>query len=196
MLEPFSVVKEAGFSSQGEGDELPPGWSPELIASLDWLRLAELARAIASNAGCELGGSRVFEDGSVLFAMFEEPKSAQPRRVLVKLLAWNDWCATPQMVETFAQDVRSTRDARGVLIAPGGFTPAASHAAAEHHIEPVDAARLCGTLKSMAEERSDFFHVITTAGDFSAPTCPGMLGAWVAHCQNGMFGRTSGRERE
>ena len=172
MLEPFSALIEAGFSSQGEDGGLPLGWSPELIASLDWLRLAELARAVAANGGCELGGSRVFEDGSVLFAMFEEPQSAQPKRALVKLVAWNEWSATPQMVETFAQEVRTAREARGVLIAPGGFTPAASHAAAEHQIEPVDAARLCGTLKSLPEERSDFFHVITTAGDFSAPTCP------------------------
>lgn len=172
MLEPFSTLNEAGFSTNGEEEELPVGWSPELIASLDWLRIAELARAIASNAGCELGGSRVYENGSVLFAMFEEPRSASPRRALVKLVAWNDWSATPQMVETFAEEVRSARNARGVLIAPGGFTPAASHAAAEHHIEPVDAARLCSTLKSLPEERSDFFHVITTAGEFSTPTCP------------------------
>jgi len=172
MLEPFSALKESGFSSQGEGDELPLGWSPELIASLDWLRLAELARAIAANAGCELGGSRVFEDGSVLFAMFEQPKSAQPKRALVKLVAWNEWGATPQIVESFAEEVRTARNARGVLIAPGGFTPAASHAAAEHQIEPVDAARLCETLRSLPDERSDFFHVITTAGDFRTPTCP------------------------
>ena len=172
MLEPFSVLKEAGFSSAGEGDELPMGWSPELIARLDWLRLAELARAVASHAGCELGGSKIFEDGSVIFAMFEQPKSAQPQRVLVKLVAWNDWSATPQMVKNFAREVQSARDARGVLIAPGGFTAAASHAAAEHQIEPVDAARLCGTLKALPQERSDFFHVITTTGVHTTPTCP------------------------
>lgn len=172
MLEPFSALKEAGFSLEGEGDSLPPGWSPELINQLDWLRLAELARAIAANAGCELGGSRVMEDGSVLFAMFEQPRSAQPKRALVKIVAWNQWSATPQVVENFVSEVQSARNARGVLIAPGGFTPAASHAAAEHQIEPVDAARLCDTLKRLPEERSDFFHGITTAGDFSTPTCP------------------------
>ncbi len=172
MLEPFSALKEAGFSSVGEAEELPLGWSPELIASLDWLRLAELARAVAANAGCELGGSQVFEDGSVLFAMIEQPKSAEPKRALVRLVAWNEWSATPQMVEAFAHDLRSARDARGVMIAPGGFTPAASHAAAEHQIEPVDAARLCNTLKMLPPDRSDFFHVITTAGEFQTPTCP------------------------
>ncbi|MBX7211942.1 MAG: polymer-forming cytoskeletal protein [Verrucomicrobiaceae bacterium] len=172
MLDPYPTLNETGFSATGEEDLPPVGWTPELIASLDWLRLAELARAIAQNAGCELGGSRVFEDGSVVFAMFEEPRSASPRRALVKLTGWNDWSATPQMVEQFADEVRTARNARGVLIAPGGFTPAASHAAAEHHIEPVDAARLCATLKSLPEERSDFFHVLTTTGEHSTPTCP------------------------
>lgn len=183
MLEPFPALKEAGFSLEGEGDELPLGWSPELIARLDWLRLAELARAIAANAGCELGGSRVMEDGAVLFAMFEQPKSAQPRRALVKLVAWNEWSATPTVVENFANEVQSARNARGVLIAPGGFTPAASHAAAEHQIEPVDAARLCNTLKMLPEERSDFFHVITTTGDFSTPSCPVCLKKLSRHEQ-------------
>jgi hypothetical protein len=172
MLEPFATVKEAGVSTEGGPDELPLGWSPELIASLDWLRLAELARAIASNAGCELGGSRVFEDGSLLFAMFEQPKSAQPKRALVKLLAWNEWGATPQIVEAFAGQVRGAKNPRGVLIAPGGFTPAASHAAAEHQIEPVDAARLSDTLKMLPQERSDFFYSLTVTGEFSTPTCP------------------------
>jgi Polymer-forming cytoskeletal/Restriction endonuclease len=172
MLERLPVMKEAGFSFHGEDVASPVGWSPELITSLDWLRLAELARAIAANAGCELGGSRVFEDGSVLFAMFEEPKSAHPRRALVKVVAWDEWSATPPMVESFVREVQTARNARGVLIAPGGFTPAALHAAAEHQIEPVDAARLCSALASIEEERSDFFYLITTAGDFSTPTCP------------------------
>lgn len=186
MLEPFTTINEHGFSAPGEEAVPPLGWSPELIVSLDWLRIAELARAIASNAGCELGGSRVFEDGSVLFAMFEEPKSAKPRRALVKLVAWNDWSATPRMVEIFAEEVRTARNARGVLIAPGGFTPAASHAAAEHHIEPVDASRLCTTLKSLPAERSDFFHVLTTSGDYSTPTCPVCLKKMTQEQESGL----------
>lgn len=175
MLEPFVALKEAGFSIR-EGDERASwGWSAELIASLDWLRLAELARAVAANAGCELGGSRVFEDGSVLFAIFEQPKSAKPRRSLVKLAAWNEWGATPQSVEAFAREVATARNARGIFIAPGGFTAAARHAASEHHIEAVDAAQMAGTLRALPVDQADFFHAITTAGDCSTPSCPSCL---------------------
>lgn len=172
MLEPFLSLREAGFSRAGEAGVLSGAWTPELIASLDWLRLAELARAVASTAGCGLGGSRVFEDGSVIFAMFEAPKSSHPRRALVKIAGWHEWGGTQRTVEYFAREVQTARDARGILIAPGGFTAGARHAASEHHIELVDAARLCATLNSLPEDHSDFFHVITTVGDYSAPSCP------------------------
>ncbi len=162
---------------------MPEGWTAELIAGLDWLRLAELARAVASNAGCELGGSRVFEDGSVLFAMFEQPRSVNPQRALVRLVSWNEWSATPHIVESFAREVQTARDARGVLIAPGGFTNAALHTATEHGIEAVDAMRLATTLRSLPDEQSDFFHVITTAGDSSSPSCPVCLRKMTRHQQ-------------
>lgn len=185
MLEPFLRLREAGFSRHGEGAVASGAWTAELITSLDWLRLAELARAVASHAGCELGGSRVFDDGSVIFAMFEQPKSAWPRRALVKIVAWNEWGATPRTVEHFAREVRTARNARGILIAPGGFSSSARSAASEHQIEPVDAARLAATLNSLSEEHSDFFHAITTAGDFSAPSCPMCLKRMTRRQQDG-----------
>ena len=70
MLDPFGTLSEAGFSQQG--DLITAGedhWTPELIASLDWLRVAELVRAIAAHSGCELARSVVLQDGSVAFAM-------------------------------------------------------------------------------------------------------------------------------
>ncbi len=65
MLDPFVTLQEAGFSKkpQGGADRLD-GWSPELIASLDWARMSELARAMVAEAGCELVGSRVLPDGA------------------------------------------------------------------------------------------------------------------------------------
>lgn len=181
MLEPYAALSAPDFSLGGDDEGMPFGWSAELIASLDWLRLAELARAIASNAGCELGGSRVFEDGSVIFAMVEQPQSPKPRKALVKIVSWNEWSATPQTVEAFVRELRTARNARGIFVAPGGFTNAALHAASEHGIETVDAARLAATLKSLPAEQSDFFHVITTAGDFAAPSCPVCLGKLTRH---------------
>ena len=175
MLDPFSKLAEAGFSQQGElitsGPELEH-WTPELIASLDWMRMAELVRAIAAHGGCELARSMVLEDGSVMFAMIEQPLTAHPQRALVKIAGWNEWGATPETVMRFAREVRTAQKARGVLIAPGGFTPAAMLAAQEHRIEAVDAAALHQVLLSLPAERSDFFFTIATAGDCTTPTCP------------------------
>ena len=155
MLEPFLTLQEAGFSQKrGKGTPDRHYWSPELVASLDWLRVAELARAIAARAGCELAGSRVGMNGSVLFAMLEEPRSPSPQRALVKLVAWNEWGAMPEHVEAFAAELRTAKDARGILIAPGGFTSAAMQRAAELRIEAVDAVSLCQVLTDMPAEQS------------------------------------------
>lgn len=173
MLDPFVTLEEAGFSLRrsGEVDRLG-GWSPELIASLDWARLSELARSIAAEAGCELARSCVMPDGAVLFGMIEEPKSSKPRRAMVKIAPWNEWGATPETVQRFAQEVRTARDTRGVLIAPAGFSPAALRTAQELRIEAVDAAGLEAAVRALPGDKSDFLFVVTTAGDFSTPSCP------------------------
>lgn len=173
MLDPFVTLSEAGFSQQGDlitaGDD---HWTPELIASLDWLRVAELVRAIAAHSGCELARSVVLQDGSVAFAMIEHPATVHPQRALVKIAGWNEWGASPTSVMHFAREVLTANKARGVLIVPGGFTAAAFLAAQEHRIEMVDAAGLHQVLLNLPSERSDFFFTIATAGDCTTPTCP------------------------
>ena len=173
MLDPFVTLHEAGFSQRpvGVADKLG-GWSPELLSGLDWIRLSELARALAAEAGCELAGSRVLPDGSVLFGMLERPNTSSPQRALVKIAAWNEWGATPQTVERFAADVNTARDTRGILIAPDGFSTTAMHKARELRIEAVDAAALNVALNQLPKEKSDFLFVVATAGDWSRPSCP------------------------
>ncbi|MGV3660513.1 MAG: polymer-forming cytoskeletal protein [Prosthecobacter sp.] len=173
MLDPFFTLEEAGFSQKSEsGVDRLGGWTPELIASLDWSRLAELARAIVKESGCELAGSRVMPDGAVFFGMIEEPKTSKPRRAMVKIAPWNEWGATPETVRQFAQEVKTARDTRGVLIAPSGFSPAALRTAQELRIEAVDAVVLNAAVRALPGVRSDFLFVVTAAGDSSTPTCP------------------------
>ncbi|MFC5454574.1 polymer-forming cytoskeletal protein [Prosthecobacter fluviatilis] len=173
MLDPFATLEEAGFSlrSCGGVDRLA-GWSAELISCLDWTRVSDLARAIAAEAGCELAGSRIMPDAAVLFGMIEEPRSAKARRAMVKTAPWNEWGATPETVHRFAQEVRTARDTRGILIAPAGFSPAALSAAQELRIEAVDAVALDAAVRALPGEKSDFLFVVTTAGDFATPSCP------------------------
>jgi hypothetical protein len=148
-------------------------WNPESVASLDWYRLAELLRAIAANAGCQLGPSRVNPDGSVQFAMLGEGEGASAQRSLVRLSAWNQWGATPESVSQFAWEVGRIRErTHGILVAPGGATPAAFARASELGIEIVDVAKLCRTLHSLHPEQANFFHELTLSGDCTSPTCP------------------------
>jgi hypothetical protein len=162
-----------GFSLRGDPEKGVEGWSPELIAGLDWLRLGELLRAIAAQAGCELGPSRVQLDGSVQFAMLEAPKSLHERRALVKLVGWKEWGATPETVQAFVQELGRIREpTRGILVAPDGFSAAAKNRALNLQIEAIDAVQLHASLTRLAPEQADFFYTVTTAGSCKVPTCP------------------------
>jgi hypothetical protein len=162
-----------GFSlREGTGDGVET-WSPELIASLDWLRLGELLRAISVHAGYELGPSRVNLDGSVQFAMQHETPTTNLKRQLVKLTAWNQWGASPETLQQFVNELGRIREpCQGILVAPDGFSPAAKAHARQLGIEAVDAAQIFATLCAMPPEQADFFHTITTAGNSKSPTCP------------------------
>ncbi len=173
MASVLTPYLHTGFSLRAGLEDADTGWSPELIASLDWMRLGELLRAVASHAGCELGPSRVNLDGSVQFAMVQNPKAAQPERSLVKLVGWNQWGATPEAVQTFTQELDRIREhCRGVLVAPDGFSSAALQQAQNLGIETVDAVKLHQIITQLRPEQADFFFTVTTAGMCRVPTCP------------------------
>ncbi|MCA1963029.1 MAG: polymer-forming cytoskeletal protein [Prosthecobacter sp.] len=176
MLDPFRALAELGdsprFGSAAAGMKTEIPCSPDLILRLDWMRLAELVRAISAHAGCELARSIVLEDGSVMFGMIERPNTPHPQRALVKTAPWNEWGATPETVMRFAREVRTAARTRGILVAPAGFTPAAQLAAQQHRIEMVDATALHRVLETLAEERRGLLLAIATAGDYLTPTCP------------------------
>jgi hypothetical protein len=162
----------APLSARTGGLRVSP-WTAELIASLDWLRLSELLRAVAVNAGCQLGPSRVESDGMVQFAMLEQPSSGLPLRNLVRLLSWNGSCATPAVVQAMVTQLSRVREpTRGVIVAVGGASTTARLVAQQHHIELIDAERLAETLRSLQAEKSDFYYSLTTVGEYSRPTCP------------------------
>lgn len=173
MLDPLVTLQEAGFSLKPtRGVDRLGGWSPELVASLDWARLSDLAQALVKESGCELAGSRVLPDGSVFFGMIEQPKTARPQRAMVKIAPWNEWGATPETVRMFAQQVQTAKNTRGVLIAPAGFSPAALRAAQELRIEAVDAVTLAAAFQALPKERGESLFAVHIDGDFSTPSCP------------------------
>jgi hypothetical protein len=146
-------------------------WSGELLTSLDWKRLVEIARAMSSSAGFELSSTRVKPDGLTEFEIFQGA-GIKANRAVVRLVRWNQWMATAECVTEFADDLREACRSRGILIAPGGFTKSAMHTAIQCGVEAVDANILAERLNALPAEHSDYFFDIGTAGDASTPSCP------------------------
>jgi cytoskeletal protein CcmA (bactofilin family) len=171
MADDFSSLPETKVRA-GRRAEGGVALRPELIGALDWLRLADLMRGLVVEVGCELGGSQVGMDGAVVFGMVERPQTGRSQRVVVKLVGWNQWGAGPEEVEAFASEVRGARDARGVLLAPAGFSPAALAVAKQLRVEVVDATLMWAALHRLKEERREFLWQVATSGDPWTPSCP------------------------
>lgn len=163
------------------------GLTPEGIAALDWLRLADLVRGLVVEVGCELGGSQVGMDGSVVFGMVEKPGSDQAQRVVVKLVGWNRWGVGPEEVEHFAEEVRGAREARGILVAPAGFSPTAKMLARQLKIEAVDAVGVWSALQRLQQDRRHFLWQIASGGDAWSPSCPVCLRKLVKQAVQSVF---------
>jgi len=165
----------AGMSIADEStvdpDYVAKKWSPELIISLDWKRLTEIARAMASTAGFELGPTEIQINGRADFAMTARG-GKHVHRAQVRLTGWDQWMASADAMEDFKRRMKATGATHGIFIAPGGFTPAAKNAAVTAGIELVDAQSLAAQLNALPAQHSDFFFDIGTAGDAATPSCP------------------------
>jgi len=173
MLNALDRLKELGL---GESRVVEATLIAERVVALDWARLADLMRGLVVEAGCELAGTQVQPDASVVFGMIEHPGTEWTKRVLVKLVAWNEWGAQAEQVEAFATEVRAARDARGILVAPAGFSPGAREAAGRHRIEMVDGVALTEALGRLPEGKREFLWGVATSGDAWTPSCPMCLG--------------------
>jgi hypothetical protein len=173
MLNALDRLKELGLEEPGRAGAT---LVMDRLGELDWARLADLMRGLVVEAGCELTGTQVQADASVLFGMIEHPGTERKQRVLVKLAAWNDWGAQAEHVERFAAEVRAAREARGILVAPAGFSPGAREAAGRHRIEMVDGEALQEALGRLPAERRAFLWEVASSGDAWRPGCPMCLG--------------------
>lgn len=173
MLNALDRLKELGLDEPRKEEA---ALTAEKIVALDWARLADLVRGLVVEVGCELAGTQVHPDAAVVFGMVEHPGTQWMKRVLVKLTAWNEWGAQPELVERFAMEVRAARDARGILVAPAGFSPGAKEAAARLRIEMVDGVALMEALRRLPTERREFLWNVATLGDAWTPSCPMCLG--------------------
>jgi hypothetical protein len=169
MLNALDRLKELGLDQARLVDST---LSADHLEVLDWTRIVDLMRGLVVEAGCELGGTQVQPDASVLFGMIEHPGTERAQRILVKLAAWNEWGAQTQQVEQFAAEVRNARDVRGLLMAPAGFSPAAREVARRHQIEMLDATALVEAMLRLPEERRDFLWSVASSGDARIPSCP------------------------
>ncbi len=149
-------------------------WTATFLAGLDWNRIVELARALASASGFEASDKKVFPDGGTEFSMVwrKEPWSS---KTLVRIASWNQWMVSVECVTRMDHELKFLQKHRGIFIAPGGFTPAALNYAKNCGIETVDAETLVARLNEIPVEHQEYFFTMGTSGNATTPSCPHCL---------------------
>lgn len=155
-------------------DESPPRWSGELIARLDWKRIAELARALSSSYGFELGKTTVGAEGQTDFVI-KRGQAADEAGTRVRLTRWNQWMCSGECLAQFAQDLELQNGGLGIFISPGGFAPSAQRTARKSGIEMVDAETMALRLNELPPQHREFYFNLATVGDAATPSCPACL---------------------
>jgi hypothetical protein len=166
----------AGIISNAMPQDEPAGtallrWTPEIIAGLDWQRLLQLARALASTGGFHLTASNIDIAGGADFVM-SAGMALDRKKILVRLAQWNRWMASEECLECFTSHVRVQNFHNGVFIAPGGFSPEARVLGKKAGVELVDAVMLSERLNLLTAAHKAAFQNIGIAGDSTTPTCP------------------------
>lgn len=165
------VAEEGSDPVLPEGEVLRVRWSAEIITALDWRKLVEIARAVASSAGCEPSATKLSLDGSAEF-LVRRGEGLDAWTECVRLAPWNHWMASGECVEQFATALASMRKTRGIYLAPGGVSPSAGIEAARRGIDLVDAEAFAATLNDLPSEHSEYFHDLTLSGKPFVPSCP------------------------
>lgn len=149
----------------------PRLWPGDLIAALDWKRVAELARALSAFYGFKLGKSTVGIDGQTDFVITrgDAPTAGS---ALVRLTRWNNWKASGECLERFALDLGLQNHPRGIFVAPGGFAASAQCVAMESGIDLVDSEAMALRVNGLPPQHRDFYFASATAGDAATPSCP------------------------
>lgn len=172
----MSKTAPAGIISQAMPQDEPAGsaslkWTPEIIAGLDWQRLLQLARALASTGGFHLTASIIDVAGGADFTM-SSGMALDRKKILVRLAQWNRWMASEDCLECFTSHIRAQNVHNGVFIAPGGFSPEAKVLGKKAGVELVDAEMLSERLNLLTAAHRSAFQNIGITGDSTTPSCP------------------------
>ena len=152
-------------------DSVPQEWTPQLLAGLDWRRIVELAKALATDAGYECSLTTADLSAGAEFIMSAK-RGKLKRQSLVRIASWHRWRATEDCVESFARRMIAQKVQAGVYIAPLGFDSSALMSAAKAGIETVDGELLAAKLNSLPTKDHDFYFDLGVCGTATTPTCP------------------------
>lgn len=163
---------EASMAPERPADVARPAvWSQEILEQVEWKRFEDLCCAFFKEKGITAEVTPLGPDGGIDIALHQDPVDPVRVTAIVQCKAWNQ-----------AVGIKPVRELRGVMahkqvdkaffMAPQGFTSDAQAFAREGRITLLDGKLFLAMIRRLPEAAQHRLLALTTAGDWTTPTCP------------------------
>lgn len=150
--------------------ERPEHWSVELLRRLEWKRFELLCAAYYGQREFRVEGSGYAADGGGEAKLYFRAL-AKPVALLV-CRASGGRPVGVKAVRELSAAMAASGVAKGIFHCAGDYTNEAKAYAREHRIQLVTGAQLVEQIASLPEAVQRALLELTTAGDYTTPTCP------------------------
>jgi restriction system protein len=161
----------AGGPIAGAQPEKPDSWSLDVLNRVEWKRFEELCCAYYCEKGIRAETTQLGPDGGIDIRLYQDTNNPDKMTAIVQCKAWSQPVGVKPMRELRGVTVHEKAE-KAFFMAPMGYTDEAKAFAAENRITLIDGRLFIAMLQRLPVERSKHLLELTTAGDWTTPTCP------------------------
>lgn len=167
---PASLEKNTAKASTSPRHQITDGWTPEILATLEWKRFETVCAEYLRLIGFDPKETRIGADGGVDIWIYKQ--GMERPFGIVQCKAWNSYKVGVKPVRELFGVMSAEKVDNGLFITSGTFTSEALTFADGKLITLFSGQEFLDKIKSLTEEDQATLLKIATAGDYRTPTCP------------------------
>lgn len=163
-------VPPDGWSFTGIEENKTPGWSLEVLTSLEWKRFETVCTEYLKAIGHDAQETRIGADGGVDIVV--HGNGQEMPIAIVQCKAWNTYKVGVKPIRELFGLMAAEHVTNGMFITSGEFTSEALSFAEGKRLRLIDGDKLLKSIKKLPEEKQSQLLNIALEGNYTTPTCP------------------------
>ena len=163
-------VPPDGWSFTGIEESKIPGWSLEVLTSLEWKRFETVCTEYLKAIGHDAQETRIGADGGVDIVV--HGNGQEKPIAVVQCKAWNTYKVGVKPIRELFGLMAAEHVTNGMFITSGDFTSEALSFAEGKRLRLINGDKLLKAIKKLPEEKQSQLLSIALEGNYTTPTCP------------------------